>query len=132
MKNAIVLATRRYEKTLSIMCPWCDRHHGHGAGGERRLNHGHRLAHCVDSHLPKPLRGQSLGYFLVCLDGVAMTARDFHRLISDMDARADAMREERGRVLEDFQMEFRRLQQARHPDLTEPQWSDLFDVWKDN
>ena len=51
-------------------------------------------------------------------------------LFAELDAIADVLREELGRAcFDDLQIEFRRRQKARLPDLTREQWFDLFHEW---
>jgi len=92
MTNEIVIAKLGNDKILLFRCPFCDRWHRHGTGGEYRINHGHRVAHCIPRFLPKHLRDEHLGFHIVCLDGVAMNERDLHSLLDAMDEIADVVR----------------------------------------
>src|SRR5215472_7838523 len=103
----IVIAKRRKDKTLHIVCPICERHHSHGTGGRIRVCY-HRLAHCADCDLPKHLRHAAtpLSYNIVVLDELRMTETEFRKLFKDMDAIADDPMHDPA----DCQIAFRRLQ----------------------
>src|SRR5262249_40056558 len=53
-------------------------------------------------------------------------------LFGEMDAVADELRGDPRHTPDDDQLAFRQLQRARLPDLSEQEWLDLFDVWRDH
>jgi hypothetical protein len=138
IRAPIVFAKRLGGVQVQIQCPFCKTRRGkgkpkvhfHGAGHHRGPYIGHRLAHCADYDLPEHLRRRdiSLGYYIVCLAGLHMTEGALMSLFGEMDAAADAL--PRGMAfMHDCQIEFRQRQKARHPDVGQDEWIDLFALW---